>query len=63
MERTLPPLPYAIDALAPAYSQETLEYHHGKHHNAYVVKLNELQVGTEFENMELEDVIKKSSGG
>ena len=63
MERTLPPLPYAIDALAPAYSQETLEYHHGKHHNAYVVKLNELQVGTEFENMELEEVIKKSSGG
>ena len=63
MERTLPPLPYAIDALAPAYSQETLEYHHGKHHNAYVVKLNELQVGTEFENMDLEEVIKKSSGG
>jgi superoxide dismutase len=63
MERTLPPLPYALDALAPAYSQETLEFHHGKHHNAYVVKLNELQAGTEFENMELEDVIKKSSGG
>jgi Fe-Mn family superoxide dismutase len=34
MEHTLPPLPYAIDALAPHYSQETLEYHHGKHHNA-----------------------------
>ena len=63
MERTLPPLPYAIDALAPAYSQETLEYHHGKHHNAYVVNLNNLQKGTEFENMELEDVVKKSSGG
>ncbi len=63
MERTLPPLPYAIDALAPHYSQETLEYHHGKHHKAYVDKLNELQKGTEFENMELEDVVKKASGG
>ncbi|ARU05105.1 superoxide dismutase [Fe] [Comamonas serinivorans] len=63
MERTLPPLPYPHDALAPHYSKETLEFHHDKHHNAYVVKLNELQVGTEFENMELEDVIKKSSGG
>ena len=63
MERTLPPLPYAIDALAPDYSKETLEYHHGKHHKAYVDKLNELQKGTEFENMELVDVIKKSSGG
>ena len=63
MERTLPPLPYAIDALAPEYSKETLEYHHGKHHKAYVDKLNELQKGTEFENMELEDVVKKSSGG
>jgi Fe-Mn family superoxide dismutase len=49
------PLPYAIDALAPAYSQETLEFHHGKHHNAYVVNLNNLQKGTEFENMDLEE--------
>ena len=48
MEHTLPPLPYAIDALAPHYSQETLEYHHGKHHNAYVVNLNNLQKGTEL---------------
>ena len=63
MERTLPPLPYPYDSLAPAYSKETLEYHHDKHHKAYVDKLNELQKGTEFENMELEDVIKKSSGG
>src|SRR5256885_10965270 len=60
---TLPPLPYAIDALAPHYSQETLEYHHGKHHNAYVVNLNNLQKGTEFENMTLEEIVKKSSGG
>ena len=63
MEHTLPPLPYPIDALAPHYSSETLEYHHGKHHNAYVVNLNNLQKGTEFENMPLEDIIKKSSGG
>ena len=63
MERTLPPLPYPIDALAPAYSKETLEYHHGKHHKAYVDNLNELQKGTEFENMALEDVIKKAQGG
>ena len=63
MERTLPPLPYAYDSLAPADSKETLEFHHDKHHKAYVDKLNELQKGTEFENMELEDVIRKSSGG
>ncbi|MCL1960831.1 MAG: superoxide dismutase [Fe] [Desulfovibrionaceae bacterium] len=63
MERTLPPLPYPIDALAPAYSQETLQYHHGKHHKAYVDKLNELQKGTEFEHMALEDVIRKAQGG
>ena len=64
MERTLPPLPYAIDALAPfGYSQETLEFHHGKHHNAYVVNLNNLQKRTEFESMTLEEIIKKSSGG
>jgi exodeoxyribonuclease VII large subunit len=50
MEHTLPPLPYAIDALAPHYSKETLEFHHGKHHNAYVVNLNNLQKGTEFES-------------
>ena len=63
MERTLPALPYAIDALAPHYSKETFEYHHGKHHLAYVNKLNELQKGTEFETMELEDIIKKAQGG
>jgi Fe-Mn family superoxide dismutase len=62
MEHQLPPLPYPIDALAPAYSQETLEYHHGKHHKAYVDNLNKLQAGTEFENMPLEDIIRKSSG-
>src|SRR5207237_10590287 len=63
MEHTLPPQPYAIDSLAPHYSRETLEYHHGKHHKAYVDNLNKLQVGTEFESMPLEEIIKKSSGG
>ena len=63
MEHVLPPLPYALDALAPEYSKETLEYHYGKHHNAYVVNLNNLQKGTEFEAMTLEEIVKKSSGG
>ena len=63
MAHTLPELPYAIDALEPHISQETLEFHHGKHHNTYVVKLNDAIPGTEFENMSLEDTIKNSSGG
>jgi superoxide dismutase, Fe-Mn family len=63
MEHTLPVLPYAQDALAPYLSQETLEYHHGKHHNAYVVNLNNLQKNSEFEGMALEAIIKKASGG
>jgi Fe-Mn family superoxide dismutase len=62
MEHVLPPLPYPKTALAPHYSEETLEYHHGKHHKAYVDNLNKLQAGTEFENMPLEDIIRKSSG-
>jgi len=63
MEHTLPPLPYAKDALLPHISPETLEYHYGKHHQAYVTNLNNLIKGTEFENLSLEDIIKKSSGG
>jgi superoxide dismutase, Fe-Mn family len=63
MEHTLPALPYAKDALAPHLSAETLEYHYGKHHNAYVTNLNNLIKGTEFENASLEDIVKKSSGG
>ncbi|MYM36448.1 superoxide dismutase [Fe] [Duganella sp. FT50W] len=63
MEHTLPPLPYAIDALAPHISQETLEYHYGKHHQTYVTNLNNLIKGTEFENLSLEEIIKKSSAG
>lgn len=63
MAFTLPELPYSKDALAPIISQETIEYHYGKHHNAYVTNLNNLIKGTEFENMSLEDIIKKSQGG
>ena len=63
MEHTLPQLPYAQDALAPTISKETLEYHHGKHHQTYVTNLNNLIKGTEFENASLEDIVKKSSGG
>lgn len=63
MEHTLPALPFAMDALAPHYSRESLEFHHGKHHNAYVTNLNNLQKGTEFESMTLEAIVQKSSGG
>ncbi len=63
MTHELPALPYAIDALAPTISQETLEYHHGKHHQTYVTNLNNLIPGTEFENASLEEIIKKASGG
>lgn len=63
MEHTLPPLPYAKNALAPHISEETLEFHYGKHHQTYVTNLNNLIKGTEFENASLEEIIKKSSGG
>jgi superoxide dismutase, Fe-Mn family len=63
MEHILPPLPYAKDALKPYISAETMEYHYGKHHQAYVTNLNNLIKGTEFENLSLEEIIKKSSGG
>ncbi len=63
MEHKLPELPYAMDALAPTISKETLEYHYGKHHQTYVTNLNNLIKGTEFEEMSLEDIIMKSSGG
>lgn len=58
----LPELPYALNALAPYISQETLEYHYGKHHQAYVNKLNTLVTGTPFDGESLENVITKSSG-
>ena len=62
MTHTLPALPYASTALAPHISAETFEYHHGKHHQAYVTNLNNLIVGTEFAELPLEDVVKKSAG-
>ena len=63
MPFTLPQLPYALDALAPHISKETLEYHYGKHHQAYVNNLNKLVADTDFVNLTLEEIIKKSSGG
>jgi len=59
----LPDLPYAIDALEPHISAETLEFHHGKHHATYVDKLNGMIPGSEFESATLEDIIQGASGG
>ena len=59
----LPPLPFEKNALEPHISAETLEFHYGKHHQAYVTKLNGMIEGTEFADMALEDIIKKASGG
>lgn len=59
----LPPLPYAKNALEPHISAETLEFHHDKHHNAYVTNLNKLVPGTGFEGASLEEIIKKAEGG
>jgi len=63
MSHVLPELPYAMNALAPHISQETLEFHYGKHHATYVTKLNGLIEGTEFAGKTLEDIVKTSSGG
>jgi len=63
MSFTLPKLPYPLDALAPHISRETLDYHHGKHHKAYVANLNKLVPGTEFAGKSLEEIIKTASGG
>jgi superoxide dismutase, Fe-Mn family len=62
MEHTLPALPYAKNALAPHISEETFEYHYGKHHQAYVTNLNNLIGGTEFAGASLEEIVKKSAG-
>ena len=59
----LPQLPYSNDALAPHISPETIEYHYGKHHNAYVTKLNGLVAGTDMESKTLEEIITSSTGG
>ena len=61
MTFTLPALPYAMDALAPHISKETLEYHYGKHHQTYVTNLNKLVEGTESATLSLEELIKTSS--
>lgn len=59
---TQPDLPYAPDALAPVISKETVDYHYGKHEKAYIENLNRLIEGTEYADMELEDIIRESKG-
>ena len=63
MEHKLPALPYALDALVPHMSQETLEYHYGKHHQTYVTNLNNLIKGTDNEAKSLEDIVKSAPAG
>ena len=63
MKHELPPLPYAMDALQPHISSETLEFHYGKHHQAYVNNLNNLTEGTEFAGSSLEDIIANAPAG
>jgi Fe-Mn family superoxide dismutase len=63
MKFELPQLPYAPNALEPIISQKTIEFHYGKHHQAYVNNLNGLIVGTKFENADLETIIRESDGG
>ena len=62
MPFTLPQLPYPMDALEPYISERTLEFHYGKHHNAYVTNLNNLVPGTGFEDASLEYIIRKAEG-
>ncbi|MBL4851945.1 MAG: superoxide dismutase [Fe] [Gammaproteobacteria bacterium] len=63
MAHELPALPYALDALAPHISAETLEIHHGKHHAAYVTNINNLVAGTEYEGLSLQQIIVKAPTG
>ena len=63
MIHELPKLPYALDALEPYISKRTIEFHYGKHHQAYVNNLNKLIAGTEFENTSLDDIVRKAGGG
>ena len=63
MVHLLPELPYAKGALAPIISEETLNFHYGKHHQTYVNNLNKLIAGTEFENVPLDQIVRKSTGG
>lgn len=62
MTYTQPQLPYPSDSLAPAISQETIDFHYGKHEKAYIDNLNKLINGTEFDNEELEEVIRRADG-
>lgn len=59
----LPALPYDRTALEPHISAETIDYHYGKHHQTYVTNLNNLIAGTEFENADLESIVRKAQGG
>lgn len=63
MKHELIKLPYEANALEPVISQKTIEFHHGKHLQAYVNNLNNLIAGTKYENMSLEDIVKDSEGG
>ncbi|MCB1851568.1 MAG: superoxide dismutase [Fe] [Gammaproteobacteria bacterium] len=63
MAHQLPDLPYPKNALEPTISQETLEFHHDKHHQTYVTNLNNLIPGTEFENATLDEIVMRASGG
>ncbi|WP_367025251.1 superoxide dismutase [Fe] [Methylococcus sp. ANG] len=63
MTHELPALPYAKNALEPHISAETLEFHYGKHHQTYVTNLNNLIPGTEYENLSLEEIVRKAPAG
>lgn len=63
MIHELPPLPYGKDALEPHLSAETLDFHYGKHHQAYVTNLNNLTPGTEYEHLTLAEIIRKAPAG
>jgi Fe-Mn family superoxide dismutase len=63
MTHELPKLPYALDALEPYISKRTIEFHYGKHHQAYVNNLNKLIIGTPFENASLDDIVMKAGAG
>ena len=63
MKHVLPELPYELTALEPVISKETIDYHYGKHLQTYITNLNNLIEGTEFENLSLEEIVKKSEGG
>ena len=63
MTHVLPPLPYEKNSLEPHISAETLEFHYGKHHQTYVTNLDNLIAGTEFENLSLDEIVKKATGG